>query len=224
LHWRMVLLSNNTQKTKILLIRHGECRGNIEGLFRGRSDFPLNENGIRQAQCLAEEIANLGPIDFIFTSPLKRAFQTAEIISKKNGDVPVTPLQGFTNISLGPWEGRKKAEIMQEYPEEWALWINCPERLKLPNSESIPDVQRRAYSTLEFLVQKYAGKTFAIVSHRAVLKPLIAACLQIADPYFWRIHVDTASYSIMMYEEERGYCLTLLNQTKHLANFTSEWI
>lgn len=217
-------MSNRVESTKILLVRHGECHGNIEGLFRGRSDFPLNENGIKQAQCLAEEIASLGPIDSIFTSPLKRAFHTAQIISQRNGGVSITPLQGFTNISLGPWEGRKKADIMQEYPEEWALWINSPERLRLPNAESIPDVQRRAFSTLEFIVQKYKGKTLVIVSHRAVIKPLIAACLQIADPYFWRIHVDTASYSIIMHDENRGYCLTLLNQTKHLKSFTSEWV
>lgn len=217
-------MADPAETTKIILVRHGECEGNVEGLFRGRSDFPLNKNGVRQAQSLAEEIANLERVDFIFTSPLKRAAETAQIISQRMGNIPVTALQGFTNISLGPWEGRKKKEIMQEYPEEWSLWIKSPERLKLPNAESISDVQKRAFSTLEFLVQKHREKTLLIVSHRAVLKPLIAACIQISDPYFWRIHVDTASYSIIVHDEARGYCLTLLNQTKHLENFTSEWV
>lgn len=63
------------------------------------------------------------------------------------------------------------------------LMDKFPERLRLPNAESIPDVQRRAFG-LEFIVQKYKGKALVIVSHRAVIKPLIAACLQIADPYF----------------------------------------
>jgi len=115
-------MADPAETTKIILVRHGECEGNVEGLFRGRSDFPLNKNGVRQAQSLAEEIANLGKVDFIFTSPLKRAAETAQIVSQRMGNIPVTSLQGFTNISLGPWEGRRKKEIMQEYPEEWSLW------------------------------------------------------------------------------------------------------
>ncbi|MDH7499739.1 MAG: histidine phosphatase family protein, partial [candidate division NC10 bacterium] len=65
-------------------------------------------------------------------------------------------------------------------------------------------------------------KTIAVVSHRAVLKALIARCLDIREPYFWKIHLDTASYSLLEHRLERGYALTLLNQTHHLADFVRE--
>ncbi|MFA7202961.1 MAG: histidine phosphatase family protein, partial [Candidatus Caldatribacteriota bacterium] len=69
-------------KTVIILVRHGECRGNREGLFRGRSDFPLNEVGIMQARELAQEIKQFHP-SRIYTSPLTRATQTAEEIKEE---------------------------------------------------------------------------------------------------------------------------------------------
>jgi len=64
--------------TLIILVRHGECEGNIKGMFRGRTDFPLNERGLIQAQDLAKELKNFS-IKHIYSSPLTRARQTAGI-------------------------------------------------------------------------------------------------------------------------------------------------
>ena len=209
-------------RTTIFIVRHGECAGNREGLFRGRCDFPLNETGIRQAEALALELKGLG-LTRIYTSPLARATETARIIADACG-ADFETRAGFNNMSLGEWEGRPKREVMEEYPEEWSLWIEHPDRLHVPGGESLPDVQRRAFSNLEHLVRTHPGETFAVISHRAVIKPLLAACLGIAEPSFWKLHVDTASYSILVHEEKRGYCLTLLNQNKHLAEVIQEWV
>ncbi len=209
-------------RTTIFIVRHGECAGNREGLFRGRTDFPLNETGIVQANALALELKGKG-LSRIFSSPLTRAVETADRISKACS-IEWEIRAGFTNIALGQWEGRPKKEIEQEFPEEWHLWLEHPDRLHIPGGEPIPDVQRRAFSNLEHLVRQHAGETFAVVSHRAVIKPLLSACLGIAEPSFWRLHMDTASYSILVHEEKRGYCLTLLNQNRHLGEVVREWV
>ncbi len=212
---------NNKDKTIIILVRHGECKGNREGLFRGRSDFPLNEAGLSQANELAKEIKSFKPIR-IFTSPLSRARQTAEAISKEC-QIEVEERAGMNNIELGPWEGRPKKYISEKYPEQWQLWLNEPEKLMIPEMETLDQVQQRAKKDLNDLIKQFPGKTIVIVSHRAVLKPLIAYCLGINKPYFWRIHVDTASYSILNFEKLRGFILIQLNQNKHLKEFISEW-
>jgi len=209
-------------RTTIFIVRHGECNGNREGLFRGRCDFPLNDIGIRQAEALALELKGQG-ITRIFSSPLLRAAETASRIAGtccSQWEIRA----GFNNMALGQWEGRPKREVEEEFPEEWSLWIEHPERLHIPGAESLSDVQRRAFSNLEHLVHVYAGETIAVVSHRAVIKPLVAACLGLAEPSFWRLHIDTASYSILVHEEKRGYCLTLLNQNRHLAEMVQEWV
>lgn len=209
-------------KTTIILVRHGECAGNREGFFRGRTDLPLNETGRIQAKALAKEVSRLSPA-LIYSSPLLRARETAEEIGREAG-VPVETRTGFTNMALGPWEGLPKQEVRQSFPEEWRLWMENPERLRLPGAETLEDVQRRSFAHLEHIVRLNPGKTAVVVTHRAVLKPLVAACLGIADPSFWRIHVDTASYSILVHEDTRGYCCTLLNETRHLETFVSEWV
>jgi len=208
--------------TTIILIRHGETVGNREGLFRGQKDFPLNENGILQAQCLSQELSTW-KINAVYSSPLSRAKETARILAESHA-LTVIEEPGFINIKLGAWEGRRKVEIEKEFPELWKIWVTIQEQLRLDGGETLKQVQQRAYQALERITQKEAGKTIVVVSHRAVLKPLIARCLRIPEPYFWKIHLDTASYSILEHTPEREYMLTLLNQTRHLKDFVREMV
>ncbi len=208
-------------RTKIILVRHGECQGNREGLFRGRSDFPLNELGFLQAKELAAEMSLYHPIK-IFTSPLLRAKQTAQIISQEcRAEIEVN--EGMNNIELGPWEGQAKQFIAQQYPEQWEIWLREPEKLTVPGMETLYQVQQRARRELDNIRKDFDGKTVLIVSHRAVLKPLIASCLEMGKPYFWRIHMDTAAYTILHFTKWSGYTLVQLNQNRHLSEFISEW-
>lgn len=208
--------------TLIILARHGECEGNIKGMFRGRTDFPLNERGLIQAWDLAQELKKF-PLKHIYTSPLSRARQTAEAIGQECG-IEVKVEEQFNNMELGSWEGRFKKEIAELYPKEWELWLHNTEKLRVKNMEKLCDVQKRAKACLDNLVSKHNGETLAVVSHRGVLKPLIAACLNIASPYVWKINLDTASYSLLSYKEDRGYCLIQMNQTKHLKEYITEWV
>ncbi|MDD2352266.1 MAG: histidine phosphatase family protein [Candidatus Caldatribacteriota bacterium] len=208
-------------KTVIILVRHGECRGNREGLFRGRSDFPLNEVGIMQARELAQEIKQFHP-SRIYTSPLTRATQTAEEI-KKECKIEVEKREALNNIELGPWEGKSKEYISREYPKEWEIWLKEPEKLSFSNMEPLYSVQKRAREDLDNIIKKHTGECVVIVSHRALLKPLISSCIGICQPYFWRIHLDTASYTIIHHKKEQGFILVQLNQNKHLSEFITEW-
>lgn len=206
--------------TEVYVVRHAECAGNREGLFRGRVDFPLDEEGLSQARALAEELREVR-FDAIYTSPMTRSLQTALALAEGRGMEPILE-EGFVNISLGPWEGKPKEFIRESYPEEWRIWLEEPEKLVLPGAETIPQVQERAYKALLRIIEQRPGQTIAVVSHRAVIKPLLAACLGIRSPYFWRLHVDTASYSILRHWPNRGFMLMLLNQTRHLKDLVVE--
>ena len=210
------------ERTTILLARHGECRGNVEGLFRGRVDFPLNERGLRQAAELGSALRPYSP-EAVMTSPLLRAKDTARAIAGACS-IRVEEDEGFNNISLGIWEGQPKTEIAERYPGQWKIWLENPERLAVEGAESLDDVLRRSMAALDRGVAKYRGKTFAAVTHRTVIKPLLAGCLGIASPYFWKVHMDTGSYSILVHDDLHGYSLFSLNRTDHLSGFTTEWV
>ncbi len=204
---------------EVYFIRHGESVGNLENRFRGKHDFPLNENGLRQARALKQELKEV-PFLKIYSSPLRRAFDTAQIIA--DGKIVVEIDEAFNNISLGEWENRSKEEIQDKYPDLWKLWNNNPEKLAFPGMETLAEVQHRAYGALLRLVGQHKVGKIAIVSHRAVLKPLFAAILGIPEPYFWKIHMDTAAYSMVEYRLERGFTLTCMNQNKHLGKYIRE--
>ena len=213
---------NEGSRTTILLARHGECRGNIEGLFRGRVDFPLNEQGLRQAAELGAALRTFRP-EAVVTSPLLRAKHTAEAVAAACS-VTVEEDEGFNNISLGIWEGQPKTDIAERFPDQWKIWLENPERLAVEGSESLDDVLKRSMEALGRAVAKYRGKTFAAVTHRTVIKPLVAGCLGIPSPYFWKVHMDTGSYSILVHDDLHGYSLFSLNRTDHLSGFITEWV
>ena len=209
-------------RTTVLLVRHGECRGNIEELFRGRVDFPLNETGSRQAEEVGEALRSFQP-KAVFTSPLLRAKSTAEVIAARSS-IPLIIDEGLNNTCLGVWEGRPKKEIATQHPEEWKLWLENPEALSIEGAESMDNVMIRSRECLDRIVKEYEGKTVAVVTHRTVIKPLLAGCLGICSPYFWKIHMDTAAYSVLHFDNLHGYSLFSLNRTDHLSSFTTEWI
>ena len=203
----------------IYFIRHGESVGNKENRFRGRHDFDLSDNGINQAEALKNELSDIS-FDRIYTSPLMRAKKTAEIISRDRAEVISS--EEMINVSLGSWENQIKDDIKNKYPELWNTWLTAPEELNFEGMETFAEVQRRSYQFIMQLVPRHPDQTIAIVSHRAVLKPLFAALLGITGHYFWKIDIDTASYSIAEFRPQRGLTFTCINQNKHLKNFIRE--
>ena len=197
----------NKKKT-IYLIRHGETEWNRIGKFRGRNELPLNDNGVNGAHNTGRELKD-SQIESLFTSPLKRAIQTAEIVSSYIPGSEVIIDNGFQNIDIGDWEGMAKEEVKIKYPKEYEMWFHEPENLTIPGGESIIDVQKRAYTRLKEIV-KLEHEVIAVVSHRSVLKVLLASILGMKEKnYFWRIFIGTASAIRVEYSEYMGFVLKI---------------
>jgi len=202
-------------KTEVIIIRHGETEENRLDIFRGRLDVKLNQNGLRQALEVGRALKGKDMVK-IYSSPLVRAMETAKAVAKEH-KLEVEVAEGFNNINLGKWQGLPKEEVRKNYPELWEKWIYHTENLVIPGGESVGMVRDRAFTALRDLIKENRGKTFAVVSHRCVIKVLLTAVLNIKEKYFWKIYVDNASYSIVEHREDRGFTLTLLNEACHLS-------
>lgn len=198
---------------RIYLIRHGETEFNRLGVFRGRYDVDLNQNGRLQAKEIAKALSGEG-LEFIVTSPLKRAFETAKTIADELG-IRLEVEEGFNNINLGSWQGVPKDKIKQDFPDLWHLWITQPEKLVIPGAETLAQVRRRSFRCLKSWVSKTKG-SFGLVTHRAVIKPLAAAMLGMRPPYFWKLHIDNASFSVFEVIND-GFMLVSWNNNSHLS-------
>jgi len=209
---------------QFILVRHGETKFNRDGVFRGRVDIPLNDVGRHQADSTGKALAGYR-ISAVYSSPLKRAVETAEAVARYQEHTPHISIdEAFNNIDLGYWQGQPKTEIQSRFPELWSLWVNTPERMRLPGGETLNEIRDRAFPEMVKLCERHYGETIALVSHRSVLKVLIAAAVGLTDDYFWRFHLDNSSYSVLIYARERGFCLTKLNITHHIDEMVQEWV
>jgi len=198
--------------TEIILVRHGETEWNVAEIFRGRIDIELNETGIKQAELLAEYLSKI-KIDAIYSSPLKRAFKTAEIIAGYHKrDVAIAT--GLIDFDFGKWHGLSHQEVKDKYKELYAAWANHPDRVKMPDGESLDDVRKRATGVVGNIIERYKG-TVVLVSHRVVNKVLICALLGLDNSHFWNIKQDTCGISTFTYENEQ-FILTKHNDTSYL--------
>jgi len=198
--------------TEIIFVRHGETDWNVTEVFRGRIDVELNETGIKQAELLAEYLRN-SKINAVYSSPLKRALKTAEMIAGYHKlDVEITP--GLIDFNYGEWQGLPHHEVKDKYRELYTEWIKNPHQVKMPAGESLSDVRERAIGVVDSIIAKYAG-TIVLVSHRVVNKVLICALLGLDNSHFWNIRLDTCGITTFVYENER-FILTKHNDTSYL--------
>lgn len=202
----------------IYLIRHGETQANREGVFRGRGEVPLSPAGLKQAGELRAYFVPLA-IQRVFSSPLRRATETAAACFP---GLTVEPHELVNNLDLGRWAGRKKKEIAREEPERWRLWLEEPERMSFPGGESLVAVKARARHFNRFLAG-LDDERIAVVSHRSVLKALLAEALGLKGKWFWKFHLDNASVTVLLHEPVRGFVLAKLNETGHLSEYMFEW-
>jgi broad specificity phosphatase PhoE len=203
---------------KIYLVRHGETESNIKGIFRGRLDIPLSERGRDQANDLKRYFENI-PIDVVYTGPLNRAVETAETAFP--GHTPIKePL--LDNLDLGEWSGQNKAMVKEQFPQQWEDWVKRPESITFPGGECLDDVLKRSRLFFQKVIEGEA-ENIAVVSHRSVVKVLIAAVFGLEKNYYWKFHLDNASVSRVYYDRERGFTLVKLNDTHHLEDTVMEW-
>ena len=202
--------------TEIILVRHGETEWNVAEVFRGRIDIELNETGIKQAELLAEYLHNI-KIDAIYSSPLKRALKTAEIIASYH-KLAVEIAPGLIDFDYGNWQGLAHQQVKDKYKELYAEWINSPHQAKIPAGESLNDVRKRTMAVVAKVTARYKG-IVVLVSHRVVNKVLICALLGLDNSHFWNIRQDMCGITTFIYEKGR-FILTEHNNTSFLTRKT----
>ncbi len=202
--------------TKLYLVRHGETEWNKISRIQGKTDTELSDKGIKQAELLAKRLA-CEDIDYIYSSSLKRALRTAEIIKsyKKCG---IVKSDKYHEICLGPWEGMTINEIKEKYSEHFRVYSEDPANFNLPGAETFLDLSERTYSAIKEIVSCHKGSNILVVSHGTAIKAAIIRILGIDLKNYTKFKVDNASISIIGFPEdnpERPVVLCL-NDTNHL--------
>lgn len=153
---------------KILVIRHGESEADLLDVHEGRADFALTERGHRQAEAMADYVAENYNISKIYASTLTRAKQTAGHLSDKTG-VPVVFDEDLMEFNNGLLAGLPRAVVREKYPEVSDLPIDKA----VYGQESQVEFRQRAENALSRILSEVEpDETIAVVSHGGMINQL----------------------------------------------------
>ncbi len=160
---------------KIVVIRHGESLADVLNVIEGRADFELTEEGIKQARLMSEYIKDNFEVEKIYSSTLKRAFQTATVLSNLIG-VSIIPKEKLMEFNNGKIAGlsREVANIL--YPKDEDL----PFDKSMYGMESLKEFRDRAEDILNEILSESTGiNTIVIVSHGGMINRLYRSFKQL---------------------------------------------
>ncbi len=199
---------------RLILIRHGETERNSEARLQGgKSDIPLNEKGRKQAQCLGLALQG-EKLEAIYSSPLKRALDTAQAISVHH-HLKVQTNRALEEIDMGFIDGLDLSEVKESQADFWKRWRQEDYSVPLPGGESPLQVQQRAWGAVQDIIRHHRERSVAVVSHGISLQTIITAMLGAPLSSFTRFHLGVASITILHINDDRT-SLVILNDTCHL--------
>ncbi len=202
----------SARATRLVLVRHGNTEHSAAMRFSGRNDLPLDEVGRGQAAALADR--PFGAVAAVVSSPLRRTMQTAEAIAGRLG-LPVETVDDLIETDFGTWEGLTFAEARAHDPAELDAWLASPDTAP-PGGESFAAVGRRVRRGRDAVLAAHAGSIVVVVSHVTPIKTLVRLALDAPPSAMFRLHLDTASVSIVDYHADGNCSVRLVNDTSHL--------
>ena len=205
--------------SRIFLIRHGETNWNKEGRFQGQIDIPLNENGKDQARKTSKYLRNIS-FNKAFSSSMHRPYETAQIILQDNHDIKIKKIDSLIEISHGLWEGKLEAEIKEKWPILLNDWHNKPEKVIMPEGESIKDVSDRSVEAFNKICLSQKNNDLSLlVAHDAVNKTLICNILSMNYSNIWMIKQGNGGITVidLFNDPQKSPVISALNITTHLG-------
>lgn len=160
----------------LILVRHGESIWNKKGIWTGLTDVSLSQKGIKESKDAAFKLTNT-KIDMAYTSVLKRAKESLDIIKKTLNipNLPVIENEALNERDYGIFTGKDKWEIKKEYGNKKFFQIRRGWNVSIPQGETLKDVYNRVvpYYKKEILPKLREGKNILVVAHGNSLRALI---------------------------------------------------
>ncbi len=200
--------------TYLFLIRHGETPWTKKRRFQGSADILLTPRGKRQAKAVGHCLKRYG-VDAIYCSPLRRAYQTAKIISKIIRLKPQLDPR-LKELRFGIWEGKTAAELLKDKTSGYHKW--CQGKKVTPKKgETLPHFRKRVTSFLKQISQRHSGKKIAVVTHGGPVKICVYEALKMPLRSLWSFRIETASITVIGLGKHFAQ-IFCLNDTSHLPH------
>ncbi len=210
IHW------GDLEMTELYIVRHCEAEGNILKTFQGITDYDITNRGEKQLALLAERFKYIKP-DIIYSSPLKRAYKTAEAINKYH-KLPIIINKKLIEIDGGEIEGISWVDFPETRPETEYYWSMEPHKFHVKGGEPMTSVYKRAGEVLEEIVAENEGKTVVIASHGCTIRAMM--CIAMGKPIEELGTVnfgDNTGVFLLRFGGSKLPEIAMFNDTSHLS-------
>ncbi|BAT05886.1 phosphoglycerate mutase-like protein 4 [Oryza sativa Japonica Group] len=191
--------------TEVVVVRHGETAWNASRIIQGHLDVELNEIGRQQAVAVARRLSNEAKPAAIYSSDLKRAAETAEIIAKACSLPNVVFDPALRERHIGDLQGLKYEDAGKEKPEAYRAFLSHKRNRQIPGGgESLDQLSERCVSCLYNIVEKHQGERIILVSHGGTIRELYRHASPM-KPLHGKIH--NTSVSVILVSGATGRCI-----------------
>ena len=200
---------------RIFLIRHGATAWSYDDArFCGSTDLELTEDGLRQAELLADRLA-AEPLAGVYATSLARTHQTAKAIAARH-QLPVHVVPELREADFGEWEGLNYEQIAERYPEVNAARVSNPADVAPPGGENLNQVAARAVPALMALAERHRADGIAVVAHNTTNRVLLCHFLGVPLANYKRILQSPAAANLLEFSEGTMRVI-IINDTCHLG-------
>jgi broad specificity phosphatase PhoE len=198
----------------MFLVRHAESTWNRLKKIQGQRDPHLSSYGKREANLLGKRFKELS-FDAAYSSPLRRAHETARVILGKKAEIIVE--EGLREVSLGDWEGKTLRQIRKTYGETFDRWAVRPTRIQVPNGEDFKAFVQRVKRTLRAVERRHDEGNILVVCHGGVISTYASIVLNLPPDDVWCLTVKNASLTIVEVDAHIRKMVTF-NDISHLMS------
>jgi alpha-ribazole phosphatase len=200
---------------ELTLIRHAETEWNRKQKYQGHQDISLNSKGKKQAQKLSKYLSNK-KIDMIYSSDLKRAYTTAQIINNFH-KLKIRKKQGLKELSFGQWEGMTYDEIEKKAPDLLKQWIRNPIKTKPPGGEDLNSFHQRVINTFKEILKQNNDENILVFTHGGVIKVYLCFILNLDLKDYWKFEISSTGRTVINFYGD-NCIIKSVNIVEHLIN------
>jgi broad specificity phosphatase PhoE len=192
----------------LIFVRHGLSRGNELRVAQGWSDYPLSDRGRQQAEAVAARLA-LMDASALYSSDLKRASETAEIVAARSG-LTVVPREGLRERRFGEGEGLTWKQITERWGEDLRVGTGV-----VPGEERTAAFRERVGREVDLLAERHSEDVAVCVTHGGTISVVVAHVLGLPPDEYPAVHTDNCSLTTI--ELQRGqHVISCQNDRCHL--------
>jgi broad specificity phosphatase PhoE len=203
--------------TRLIVVRHGQTECNLKEIWHGWDECGLTDEGLAQAEAAGRRLAE-EPIAAIYSSPSRRALQTAEAVAERHGLQPVAE-PGLRERHAGEYEGVPMPEVERRNPTIWQDRAADYWNWRPPGGESFAEVRDRTMAVVDRLRREHEGETAALVTHMGPARVLLSALGGIPMAKTYEMEFPSTGVSIYKLDGDTAH-LESINDAGHITNAT----